>query len=243
MRTWSRVDGRTFAITLIAVFATACRDESQAEGARTSDIRGSDTRAFDGRYNITYIQNGQFVSMAEFAMANGKTSGSIIASDGTALATTGTVSASGALETSAVAPDGTRVDGKGIVSKDGIVEGTYSLGPLQGIYFGFRYDDPDALSRDLDGQYEISFALEGGATAASTVTIKDGVFVFSTKSITGETFEVEGNVLADGHVIMRNSMGDMGTGIAASAVIDQKSIRGVYYTNQGKRGTITGHPI
>jgi len=226
---------RGLALAFLAGALCACSSDP-------ADSNEADPRAFDGRYNFTYIQSGKFISMAEFEIVNGKTAGTIIGSDGKVFATTGTVSASGAVETSAVAPDGTHVDGKGTVSKDGIMEGTYALGTVQGIYFGFRYQDPDALAKTLDGNYKVSFALEGIDVASSKVTIKDGIFVFSTKSITGETFEVEGNVLADGHVIMRNGLGDMGTGIASSAVIDQKSIRGVYYTNEGKRGTITGEP-
>jgi hypothetical protein len=238
MNMWSRID-RGSLLIMAALSAAACAEEP-AEKTADAPV---DTRAFDGKYNITFIRDGQFASIADFQMIDGVALGAVVGLGSKVFQTKGTLSSEGVLTTTGTADDGGQVEALGQVSTEGLVEGTYTVAGGEGVYFGFEYDDPDTLSTELDGEYRVSFELEGQDVASSTVTIKDGAFALATTSITGESFNVDGNVLADGHVILRSAVGDLGTGIASSAVIDGTSIRGVYYTNQGQRGTITGKPL
>jgi len=200
---------------------------------------------FDGKYNITFISQDYFRAITDFEIENSILDGVVVNTSNQTFFIKGSVSESGQLNFKSLKSNtGANISAIGNIKLDGSIEGHYTVGNRQGKYYGFKYSDSKTITTQFDGKYQISFYIGDQQTASTEIDLKNGAFKKNIQTITSEIFPIQGRVLDPGKLILTTSIGDHSTGIAASGSIDEnKKVTGIFFTNQGEKGSFNGKRI
>jgi len=229
------------AVAIFSFCLVSCIPKLNMTGSKQQNL----CKRYDGKYNITFLSQGYFRAVTDIEIENSIVDGVVVNTNNQTFFIKGSITESGQLNFESLKTNtGAKISAYGDIKQDGIIQGNYTVGNRKGKYYGFKYSDSKMTSTRFDGKYQISFYLGEQQTASTEIVLKNGAFKKDIQTITTEVFPVQGRVQEPGTLILTTAIGNHSTGIAASGSIDEnKKVSGVFFTNQGDKGSFRGKLI
>jgi len=201
---------------------------------------------YDGSYSIAFTCGDICMANAIIEITDGKIDGEVNNIKQQSFLVIGYAENTGDLQLQSISENSEEIiEANGSINSDSIVSGTYSVGDRNCKMFGFRYTrDKDKVVKKYDGTYELELTRAGKKVDTIQIQIQNGLFHSNVTTSTNITYQVNGNISQNGHIIANTLFSNKDKGLTVIGSIQENgTISGDYYKNPGVKGEFFGKKI